>query len=201
MIKKAFLFSLYMITVYACDESPKHTMFWLDLEMTGLNPQKDLILQSAGIITDNDLNIVAESPERVMRYDELPEMSKYVHQMHTTSGLLQQVKTSHYTVPEVEQELIAAFKANCKPGWTQLCGNSIWKDREFLALHMPTFLALFHHQMIDVSSIGGMAWRWFPEECKGFKKQKKHTSREDILESIAELRYFRNQVFKQPESK
>lgn len=198
MLHRITLLSTCLLTVtfYAADEAGKHTMVWLDLEMTGLSTENDLILQSAAIVTDDNLEIVAECPEREVHYDALPEMDPYVLDMHTKSGLLEKVKQSQHTLGGVEDELISFVKAHCKTKNTQLCGNSIWKDRQFLEKHMPRFVALFHHQMIDVSAIGGMAWRWYPEECKKFKKEKKHTSRADIIQSIEELKHFRAHVFK-----
>jgi len=198
MLHRITLLSLCLLTVaiYAADETGKHTLLWLDLEMTGLSAENDLILQSAAIVTDDNLEIVAECPEREVHYDALPKMDPYVFAMHTTSGLLDKVEQSKLTLPEVEDELISFVKAHCKSKNTQLCGNSIWKDRQFLEKHMPRFIALFHHQMIDVSSIGGVAWRWYPEECKKFQKQKTHTSRKDILQSIEELKHFREHIFK-----
>ncbi len=190
------LICLLVSKLYSSSEANKHTLFWIDLEMTGLSPEKDLIVQSAAIVTDDNLNIIAECPERIIHHALLPEMDPFVVAMHTKSGLLEKIKVSENKLGDVEEELITFCTTHCKSKGTQLCGNSIWKDRAFLEKQMPRFVALFHHQMIDVSSIGGVAWRWYPEECKQFKKEKKHTSQEDILQSIAELKYFKENIFK-----
>jgi len=174
----------------------KHTLLWLDLEMTGLSPATDTILQCAALVTDNQLSPVAEGVEYTINHtpEMFAKMDQSVRAMHASSGLLERVTKSSYTLADVENQLIAFFNTHCEPHQTLLCGNSIWVDRAFLKHHMPRFEALFHYRMIDVSTIKELALRWYPK-LPPFTKQKKHTALADIAESIAELSYYRNHIF------
>lgn len=175
----------------------KQTLLWLDLEMTGLSPERDEILQVAAMVTDDTLNVVAEGTEYVIHHDAsaLAHMDSKVRAMHTNSGLLTAVQESQLKIADVEQKLIAYFIEHCKPHKTLLCGNSIWVDRAFLKKYMPQFEALFFYRMIDVSTIKELASRWYPQ-LPNFEKQKKHTALSDLHESIEELRYYRKNIFK-----
>jgi oligoribonuclease len=174
----------------------KQTLLWLDLEMTGLSPEQDSILQCAALVTDDQLKPVAEGIEYSIQHnaEALAHMHHEVRSMHTKSGLLDRVSQSPHTRADVEQKLINFFHTHCEPRKTLLCGNSIWVDRAFLKRHMPRFEALFFYRMIDVSTIKELALRWYPK-LPQFKKQKQHTALADISESIAELRYYREHIF------
>jgi oligoribonuclease len=174
----------------------KHTLFWLDLEMTGLNPEKDVILQCAALVSNNVLEQVADGIEySIHQQPELLQiMDPFVAKMHTKSGLLEKVQQSTHSMSQVEKYLIAFFKQHCIPGETLLCGNSIWVDRSFLKKQMPEFESLFYYRMIDVSTIKELAIRWYPS-IPIFKKQKKHTALADIQESINELAYYKQHIF------
>lgn len=165
--------------------------------MTDLSPNQGLILECAAAISDDQLTIIAEGVEYVIHHDvhALAHMKPFVQEMHTASGLLERVQESTLSIAEVEQQLIAFFVAHCEPHKTLLCGNSIWVDRSFLKKYMPQFEALFFYRMIDVSTVKELAKRWYPQ-LPEFKKQKKHTALSDLHESIGELRYYRENLFK-----
>lgn len=174
----------------------KQTLLWLDLEMTGLSPEIDTILQCAALVTDNQLNPMSDGVEHVIHHsrDALMHMNNYVRAMHTKSGLLERVQNAYDAMDEVEDKLIVFFNHHCEPQKTLLCGNSIWVDRMFLKKYMPRFEALFHYRMIDVSTIKELAHRWYPE-IQDFKKVKNHTALEDLQESVAELVYYKKRIF------
>jgi oligoribonuclease len=176
----------------------KQTLLWLDLEMTGLSPEQDSILQCAALVSDDQLNSVAEGVEYVIHHnpEALVSMHQEVRAMHTKSGLLDRVYQSSHNLADVEQKLINFFNTHCEPHKTLLCGNSIWVDRAFLKRRMPRFEVLFFYRMIDVSTIKELALRWYPK-LPPFKKQKNHTALADISESITELSYYREHIFKE----
>lgn len=172
-------------------------LFWLDLEMSGLNPLEHHILEIACVVTDKDLNILAEGPSFAIQQssEHLNTMPIEVRNMHTTSGLLNRVDQSTITLGFAEREVISFFMHYCLSGITVLCGNSIWVDRTFLKQHMPHLDACFNYRMIDVSTIKELVARWYPDIAP-FKKNKNHIALEDVYESIAELRYHRDVYFK-----
>ncbi len=174
----------------------KQTLLWLDLEMTGLSPEADAILQCAALVTDDQLNPVGDGIEYVIHHtqESFVHMSDFVRTMHIKSGLLERVQKSSSSIEAVEDKLIAFFNEHCEPQKTLLCGNSIWVDRTFLKKHMPRFEALLHYRMIDVSTIKELAHRWYPQ-TQDFKKVKNHTALEDLQESIAELVYYKKTIF------
>jgi len=174
----------------------KHTLLWLDLEMTGLVPARDQILQCAATVTDDALNLLTDGVEYVIHYDEraLAHMEPMVRSMHTSSGLLARVTESQLSLQQAEDKLIEFFNQYCEPKKTLLCGNSIWVDRAFLRHHMPRFEALFFYRMIDVSTIKELTLRWYPQ-LPQFEKQKRHIALSDVHESIAELKYYKEHVF------
>jgi oligoribonuclease len=174
----------------------EQNLLWLDLEMTGLIPEKHHILQIAAIVTDQTLTVRAEGPEIVIHQpvEHVRGMDGVVLAMHTNSGLLNKVTASHTSIGLAEQEIISFTNQHCISGMTILCGNSIWVDRTFLKQHMPSFERMLHYRMIDVSSVKELVNRWYPDQ-KPFKKQKQHTARSDIYESIAELKYYREHYF------
>lgn len=175
----------------------EHNLVWLDLEMTGLDPQKDHILQIATVVTDKDLTILQEGREFVIHQpvEHLHNINTMVQKMHTSSGLLNRVAESTISLARAEQDIIAYLTHYCISGITILCGNSIWVDRSFLKLHMPQLESFFYYRMIDVSSLKELVHRWYPKH-QDFKKEKQHTALADVNESIAELRYYRDHYFK-----
>ena len=175
-------------------------LVWMDLEMTGLDPEKDVIIEMATIITDGDLNDVAEGPCLVLRQPEerLTTMDAWNTKHHTASGLLERVRTVGVSAQEAEAVTLAFLERHVERGQAPLCGNTIWQDRRFLVRHMPTLEAYLHYRMIDVSSIKELARRWCPDLLSGFTKQNQHLALADIRESIAELKYYRAHFFKLP---
>jgi oligoribonuclease len=173
-------------------------LIWLDLEMTGLDPERDVILEIATIITDQDLAILAQGPViAIHQSDEtLAAMDEWNQQHHGESGLIERVKASTFTAAQAEQKTIAFLGQWLKAGESPMCGNSIGQDRRFLARYMPQLEAFFHYRNIDVSTLKELAARWCPEIKEGFKKKSTHIALEDIKESIAELNYYRQHFLK-----
>lgn len=172
-------------------------LFWLDLEMTGVDAQNDHILEIASLVTDEQLNIIAEGPSLAIHQppDHLNVMNDYVRNLHTDSGLLNRVAESTVSVGFAEKQTIAFFQRYCVAGVNVLCGNSVWVDRSFLKRYMPALDACFHYRIIDVSSFKEIIKRWYPN-LPPFKKEKNHIALQDIYESINELQYYRTMVFK-----
>lgn len=173
-------------------------LVWIDLEMTGLNPQKDQILEIATIITDNNLILIEEGPSLVIHCDEsyLDAMSPEVAALHSPSGLLEKVRESNISVQQAEDETLAFIKKHCESDKSILCGNSIWTDRMFLAAYMPRIIEILHYRMIDVSSIKELVNRWYPNDPDAqFNKKETHRALADIRESIAELKHYRRYFF------
>lgn len=173
-------------------------LVWIDLEMTGLDPQRDVILEIATIITDRDLNVLEEGPELVIRHprEVLAGMEPVVHDMHERSGLIDAVLASKTTRYEAEQETLAVIKRHCVRRTGLLCGNSIWQDRAFLVRGMPTLIDYLHYRMIDVTSVKELVMRWYGGDPQvGFLKKDNHRAMTDIQESIAELKHYRKHFF------
>jgi len=164
--------------------------------MTGLDPERHVILEIASIVTDEQLSIVAEGPEIAINYPEdiLSSMDEWSRKHHQSSGLLDRVKASSYTCPHAEEETIDFLSRYSKKGQSPLCGNSVWQDRLFLIKYMPRLEDLLNYRNIDVSSVKELVKRWYPA-LPSFKKQKSHLAMNDIKESIGELRYYRQNVF------
>ncbi len=175
-------------------------LVWMDLEMTGLNPEYDRIIEIATIVTDDDLNVVAEGPVFAIHQGEvlLESMDSWNKKFHGQSGLIERVQQSTITEQEAQQKTIEFLEKHVKQGASPLCGNSVWQDRRFLARYMPKLEAFFHYRLLDVSTLKELAKRWQPEVYKGFKKENKHQALADILESIEELRYYRQKFIRQP---
>ena len=173
-------------------------LVWVDMEMTGLNPDTDRIIEVAVVVTDADLNVIAEGPVfAIHQPDEvLDAMDAWNKGTHGRSGLIDRVKASTVSEAEAEQELIAFLKKYVPSGKSPMCGNSICQDRRFMARGMPKLEAFFHYRNLDVSTIKELCRRWKPELIAGFKKQQKHTALADIVESIEELRYYREHFIK-----
>lgn len=175
---------------------------WMDLEMTGLDPVRNVIVEIATLVTDDDLNIVAEGPDLVLHAtdDELALMDEVVVGMHTRSGLLEAIKASTVTLAEAHEQTLAFLKEHLKePRSVPLCGNSIGTDRRFLAQWMPEIDDYLHYRSVDVSTIKELSRRWYPAVVKAApRKAGGHRALDDIRESIEELRYYRSSVFIAP---
>jgi oligoribonuclease len=168
-------------------------LIWIDLEMTGLNPQVDRIIEIALVVTDSELNILAEAPVFAIHQsdEQLAKMDAWNVKHHTASGLVQRVKDSTVTEAMAETALLEFLNKWVKKGASPMCGNTIWQDRRFLSCYMPQLEQYFHYRLLDVSTFKECAKRWEPAIYKGFKKQSKHQALLDIQESIEELQYYR----------
>ena len=175
-------------------------LVWLDLEMTGLEPERHTIVEIATLVTDNELEIVAEGPDLVVHQppEALAAMDDFVRTMHTKSGLLPLIEASTITLADAGARTLEFVKEHVADARTvPLCGNSIGTDRRFLAKYLPELEDHLHYRSIDVSTIKELARRWYPEVMRGRPdKDGKHRALDDIRESVAELRYYREQVFK-----
>ncbi len=173
-------------------------LVWLDMEMTGLDPDNDRIIEVAVVVTDPDLNIIAEGPVfAIHQSDEtLDKMDNWNKGTHGKSGLIDRVKASTVTEAQAEVELIDFLKQYVPTNKSPMCGNSICQDRRFMARGMPKLEAFFHYRNLDVSTLKELCRRWKPELASGFKKHQKHTALADIVESIEELRYYREHFIK-----
>ena len=180
------------------DENAAGNLVWMDLEMTGLDPEVDVIIEMATIITDSELRVVAEGPVLAVRQPEakLAAMDDWNQSHHGASGLLERVRKSAVSEVEAEAQTLAFIEQHVERNAAPLCGNSIWQDRRFLARYMPTLESYLHYRIIDVSSVKELARRWRPELLSGFSKQSAHTALADIRESIEELRYYKTHFLK-----
>ena len=176
-------------------------LVWIDLEMTGLNPLRDRIIEMATIITDSDLNVVAEGPVLAISQPQalLDGMDEWNLTHHSASGLLERIALEGVSETEAEALTLAFVEAHVEPGTAPLCGNTIWQDRRFLSRYMPSLERYLHYRMIDVSSIKELAKRWHPHIASGVVKTNQHKALADIRESIEELRYYRAHLFVQGE--
>lgn len=176
----------------------RSNLIWIDLEMSGLDPDRDRILEVAMVVTDSRLNTVAESPVlAVFQAGEvLDRMDDWNKSTHGKSGLIEKVKASTLNEAEVEARMIAFLEQHVPPKISPMCGNSICQDRRFLARGMPKLEAYFHYRSLDVSTLKELARRWRPELAAGFTKQGKHQALADIYESIEELKYYRERFLK-----
>lgn len=175
----------------------------MDLEMTGLDPKEHVIVEIATLITDDDLNIVAEGPELVIHAteDELSRMDQVVVDMHTKSGLLDQIRTSTVTLEDAGAQTLAFLNEHLSPRKVPLCGNSIGMDRRFLAEYLPEIENFLHYRSVDVSTIKELSRRWFPEALVSApRKDVSHRALDDIKESLNELIHYRENVFINPPS-
>ena len=176
----------------------QNNLVWMDLEMTGLDPDSDRVIEVAIVVTDSQLNTLAEAPVLVVHQDDavLDSMDQWNRSTHARTGLIEKVKASALDEAAVEEQLLG-FLAQYVPGSTSpMCGNSICQDRRFLARHMPLLEAYFHYRNLDVSTVKELARRWKPEIVKGLVKQGKHEALADIYESIEELKYYRENFLK-----
>lgn len=180
----------------------QNNLVWLDMEMTGLDPNKNVVIEVAVVITDSELNILAESPSYAISQpaEELAKMDKWNVSTHTRSGLLERITTSGIELAEAEKQILKLLKKHVAKGSSPLCGNTIHQDRKFMVLYMPILEDYLHYRNIDVSSIKELARRWNPSIYDGFKKHNKHEALADIHESIEELKYYRQHLWLSSES-
>jgi oligoribonuclease len=173
-------------------------LIWIDLEMTGLNPDIDRIIEAAIVITDSNLETVAEAPVLVVHQPDsvLDAMDNWNKSTHGKSGLIEKVKASTLCEADVEAQMVEFMKQHVPTRTSPMCGNSICQDRRFLARSMPAFEDYFHYRNLDVSTIKELAKRWKPDMAKGVKKHGKHEALADIYESIEELKHYREHFFK-----
>ena len=168
-------------------------LIWIDLEMTGLNPDTDVIIEMATIVTDSNLNTLAEGPVIAIHHSDavLATMDEWNTRTHGNSGLTQRVRDSRISMAEAEAETIAFLEKWVPKGKSPICGNSICQDRRFLYRHMRELENFFHYRNLDVSTLKELAKRWKPDAYSSFKKAQKHTALADVHESIDELAHYR----------
>jgi len=168
-------------------------LVWLDMEMTGLEPERDRIIELAMVVTDSQLTTVAESPVWAVRQEDacLAAMDEWNRRTHARSGLIERVRASVLDEAAVEAAALAFVQSYVPQAASPMCGNSIGQDRRFMARYMPRLEAWFHYRNLDVSTLKELCRRWKPEVAKGFVKRAEHTALADIRESIAELQYYR----------
>jgi oligoribonuclease len=174
----------------AHDKTP---LVWIDMEMSGLVPDRDRILEVAMIVTDADLNTLAEAPVLVIHQPDavLDAMDSWNRATHGKSGLVDKVKASTLTEAEAESKLIEVLKPLVAAGTAPLAGNTVHQDRRFMARYMPALDAFLHYRIVDVSTLKELAKRWRPEAMQGFTKEGKHEALADVYDSIAELKHYR----------
>lgn len=176
----------------------RESLVWIDLEMTGLNAEFDVILEIATIITDNSLNIIAQGPSFIIHQPDaaLALMDPVVRSMHTKSGLLDNVQKSNVTIYEATEETLAFIQQHVAPKSGVLAGNSVWQDRTFLVKYMPQITNYLHYRIIDVSTVKELVQNWYPNNSQiKFKKPDNHRAMEDIDASIKELAHYRKHFF------
>jgi oligoribonuclease len=175
-------------------------LIWIDLEMTGLNPDTDRIIEIATVVTDAHLNVLAEGPVFAVHQKDtvLNGMDEWNTRQHGGSGLIERVRRSTVDEAEAEARTLEFLRLYVEPGSSPICGNSICQDRRFLWRWMPKLEAFFHYRNLDVSSVKELAARWYPDLLRGFGKKSSHLALDDIRDSIAELRYYREYFFRLP---
>jgi len=172
-------------------------LVWIDLEMTGLDIEKESIIEIATIITDGDLNILAHGPNVAITVDEslIEGMDEWNTTHHFESGLVDRIRQHGVSLADAESMTVDFLKEWVDPNTAPLCGNSVWNDRRFLEKEMPNIAEYLHYRMIDVSTIKELARRWYPEVDK-YPKKGAHLALDDIIESVEELEYFRTKIFR-----
>ena len=176
----------------------KKGLVWIDLEMTGLDTQNDEIIEIATVVTDEDLNILAEGPVFAIKVSDqkLNGMDEWNTKQHGQSGLIDRVRRSNVTLAQAEAETIAFLSKWVDAGKSPMCGNSICQDRRFLARQMPELERFFHYRNLDVSSIKELCFRWRPDILSSFEKKGSHLALDDIRDSVRELKHYREHFFK-----
>lgn len=174
-------------------------LIWIDLEMTGLNPEIDRIIEMATIVTDSNLHVIAEGPVFAIYQSQalLDQMDDWNTTHHNASGLVARVQASQYDEKMAEAGMLEFLKKYVPEGKSPMCGNSIWQDRRFLARYMPTLEKYFHYRMIDVSTLKELALRWAPKVYGGVQKESRHLALDDIRDSVNELKYYREKFLNQ----
>lgn len=177
--------------------SKRDNLIWIDLEMTGLDTDNDKIIEIATLVTDKELNVLAEGPVLAIHQEDkvLAAMDEWNTTTHTASGLVDRVRQSRWTEQAAEAETLAFLEQYVERGMSPMCGNSICQDRRFLHRSMPRLENFFHYRNLDVSTIKELARRWKPEVLEHLKKSGRHVAMDDIRDSIAELKYYRKHVF------
>ena len=172
-------------------------MVWIDLEMTGLDLATESIIEIATIITDGELNIIAEGPNLAIKVSEelIANMDDWNTTHHTSSGLVDRIRSERVSLEEAIKQTCDFLEQNIESGKAPLCGNSIHNDRAFLAKEMPEVLELLHYRIVDVSTIKELVNRWYPN-LKKYRKKEAHRALDDIIESVEELRHYRQHIFK-----
>jgi oligoribonuclease len=173
-------------------------LVWLDMEMTGLVPETDRIIEIAMVVSDNDLNTIAEAPTLVVHQPDsiLDAMDNWNKSTHGKSGLIDRIKASPLDEAQVEEQCLAFLKEHVPARTSPMCGNSICQDRRFMARWMPKLEDYFHYRNLDVSTLKELAKRWKPEVASGIKKHGKHEALADIYESIEEMKHYRDNFLK-----
>lgn len=173
-----------------------NNLIWIDLEMTGLDPEKERIIEIATVVTDSDLNIIAEGPVFALHQSDelLQSMDSWNTKQHNRSGLVARVKASEITEKEAEAQTLAFLRQYVPAGKSPMCGNTVYQDRRFLSRYMPELEKYFHYRLLDVSTLKELALRWAPRIYNGLQKESKHLAMDDIRESIEELKYYRGHL-------
>lgn len=179
----------------------KDRLVWIDLEMTGLDPAKCTVLEIGAIVTDGELDVVAEGPSFAIHHSEkiLRGMEPWSKHHHKKSGLTGECRASRVSMRKAEDETLAFLKKHCVERTAPLCGNTVWQDRRFLVKYMPRLERFLHYRVVDVSSVKELVSRWYPEDHKmPRQKNQSHRVMDDIRESIEEMRFYRRKVFVKP---
>jgi len=173
-------------------------LFWLDMEMTGLDPEKENIIEIASLITDKDLNVLEHGPNLVIKQPDelLAKMDDWNQKQHSKTGLIDEVKNSLITLVEAEEQTLAFLKGYCFPKTTPLCGSGVHHDRRFIIKYMPALNEYLNYRLVDVSSFKAMVRRWYPKAEGLPYKETAHRAKADVLESIGELKHIRENFFK-----
>lgn len=175
----------------------QQTLIWIDMEMTGLEPEQDRIIEVATLITDSDLNVLAEGPVLAVHQsdDVLEGMDEWNQRTHGESGLVERVRKSQLNEADVEAQTIAFLQRYAERGSSPMCGNSVHQDRRFMVKYMPSLADFFHYRNLDVSTVKELAKRWRPDVASSYKKQSTHQAMDDIRDSVNELKHYREHFF------
>jgi oligoribonuclease len=197
----AFIFMIFNtreVIMPANESINDSNLVWIDMEMTGLDPEICVVMEIATIVTDKELNILAQGPVIAVHQSDkvLDNMDEWCVKTHGATGLTERCRTSEYDVDAAAKETIAFLEQYVSQGKSPLCGNTIGQDRRFLVKYMPELENYFHYRSIDVSTIKELTARWKPEILNGFKKKGVHLALADIIESIDEMKFYRENVFK-----
>ena len=173
-------------------------LVWMDLEMSGLDPKTCVILEIATLITDKDLKLIAQGPALVIHQPNsiLDAMDDWNKEHHSKSGLTEAVRNSKISLAEAEKQTLNFISQHCSPKGSPLCGNTIYQDRRFLIEYMPALEGYLHYRLVDVSTIKELVKRWYGPEFQAPNKKQKHKALDDILETVEELKFYREKVFK-----